>query len=359
MQCEKCGEKVYANENCVCGHKAPKKNNGIVRANTIICFILLIIAVSSLIWTLSLRTVVNKDLIVESVEDVNLADIKIDGGKKLDIYVYDEYINDPRITIENVDNLLKSPFIKDFIIEKVRAYQDFALDRGKLPYITDNDIVNLIDENSDLLFNEAGLRFLDQDKAELRDELSGLREFERFSHDFIDTYLGSKFVQTFFSYANVIFQLALMAIIFIQWLIIYKANDRRASKMIRKYGIAVIIPSLTTLIAVLGLKFDRNMDAADKLLGSAIIPFIAYSAAILAVGIILTVIGILGSKKNNSPKLSVSPEKTVIEAVSAGESSADKTGVQPAEKKANACPKCSYENKESAAFCSRCGTKLK
>ena len=39
MQCEKCGKKVFANETCECGQKAPKKNNGGVRANTVICFI--------------------------------------------------------------------------------------------------------------------------------------------------------------------------------------------------------------------------------------------------------------------------------------------------------------------------------
>lgn len=31
------------------------------------------------------------------------------------------------------------------------------MDKGEMVYITSDDIVNLIDENSDLLFNEAGL----------------------------------------------------------------------------------------------------------------------------------------------------------------------------------------------------------
>ncbi|MCM1227996.1 MAG: zinc ribbon domain-containing protein [Clostridium sp.] len=355
MQCENCGKKVFANEKCKCGKKAPGKNNGIVHVNTIICFVILMLAVMSLVLTLSLRTTANKNLIVKSVEEVDLADIEIDHGKKLDRYIYDEFIDDPRITVENVDNLLKDPFIKDFIIEKVEAYQDFGFGGDEVPYITADEIVELIDKNSELLENEAGLRFLDADKEELRGELSALNGFERFSNDFLDTAIGSRFVQTFFSYANVVFEIVLMAVIFIQWLIVYKANDRRVSKMVYKYGIAVAVPSVLVLAMSVMIKISKDMEIADKLLGSAMTPFIAYSAALLALGIILTVIGILGSKTSENANVitaetsSAKPVQTASAAVQTNNRNAN----------ANICPNCSHQNKETSAFCSRCGTKLK
>ena len=51
MLCKNCGEKVFANEVCVCGEKAPKKNSGGVAVNSVICFIVLIISAICLIIT--------------------------------------------------------------------------------------------------------------------------------------------------------------------------------------------------------------------------------------------------------------------------------------------------------------------
>lgn len=399
MQCEKCNKKIYANETCECGQKAPKKNNGGVGANSVICFILLMISATCLILTLSLRTVVNKNTLVKVIEDVELAELKVDDGKKLDQYIYDEYIDDERITIENVDNVLEDPFIKDFLIEKVNAYQDFALDKGDTPYITADEVVKLIEDNEELLYNEAGLRFLEPDKAELRDDLSDLNDFERFSRNFLDTSFGSKLVQTFFSYANVIFLIVLMLVIFIQWIIVYKANARRAAKMLSKYGVALIISSgyilLPAFVSVIAMKVLSALDIMDKMLMSATIPFIVYSAIILAIGIIITVISARTNKKyktrnlvgeigNDSmptiatENLEVPVSTPVNENVSnnletpvsmpVAESSVDNLEApvstpvtESAEKmsKSNICSKCTHQNKESAAFCSRCGNKLK
>lgn len=354
MQCEKCGKKVFANETCECGQKAPKKNNGGVRANTIICFILLMITTLCLILTLSFRTVVNKNLLVKSVEKVELAEIEVEDGKKLDQYIYDEYIADERITVENVDNLLKDPFIKDFLTEKINAYQNFALDDGELPYITSDDIVKLIDDNQELLFNEAGLRFLEPDKAELKDDLSALDDFEKFSRETLDTTFMTKLVQTFFSYANVIFLIVLMAVILIQWFIVYKVNARRGAKVLINYGIAVMIPSLLVLTGVLVFTFAPDMDIADKIFSSAKTPFYVLSLIFIVLGGLIMAAGLPFIKKKNAEETSVE-EMTEIsdEPETAENDSQEKKVIQ------NICPQCSFANKETASFCSRCGTNLK
>ena len=58
------------------------------------------------------------------------------------------------------------------------------MDNGELPYITSDEIIKLIDDNANLLFDEAGLRFLDPDKEQLRDDLSELKDFENFSQKY-------------------------------------------------------------------------------------------------------------------------------------------------------------------------------
>lgn len=358
MQCTKCNKKVYANEVCVCGEKAPKKNNGAVRFNTIVCFILVFISALSLITTLSLRTIVNDNLIVEVIEDVKLEELEIDG-KKLDQVIFDEYINDDRVSIENVDNLLQDPFIKDFLIEKVEAYQDFALDKGDAPVVTADEIVNLITENEDKIYNEVGLRFLEPDKEELRESLGSLDEFEEFTNDFLNTGFGSRLVQTYFSYANVIFHIVLMVVIFIQWFVVYKANSRRAAKMMSKYSIALIIPSALILIAILLVKIIPDLNIADELLSSVLKTFMIYSAILIIVGLVPEMFAVIADKSYKSSKTVTeikTKETTVIPEPIAENNKADN---EPQVSSENVCPQCSHNNKENSAFCSRCGTKLK
>lgn len=390
MQCENCGKKVYANEVCSCGVRAPKKNSGGVHVNTVICFILLLLAALCLVMTLSLRTVINKNKLVESIEEIKLADIEVDDNKKLDQYIYEEYVDDPRITVENVGNLLEEPFIKDFIIEKIQDIQDFGLGKSDYKYITSDDIVKLIDDNADVLYEEAGLRFLDPDKAELKEELSGLDKFAE--SDFLNSYFGSALVHTFFSYANVVFLIILMVAIFIQWLVVYKLNDRRISKMLIKYGIATVIPSgIVFVTSVSPIRISNGIKVADNILGSAMLPFILYSAIVLAVGIAFIVIGAVANKKYKNAATSdgTVSNNTYSGTVSTNSAAAPQPAAKPevkqevkptadteiipevkteskpsvseskVENKGNTCPQCSHVNKEDAAFCSRCGTKLK
>ncbi len=357
MQCEKCGKKVYANELCSCGQKAPRLHNGAVRTNSVICFILVMIASLCLILTLSLRTIVNKELLIKSVEDVKLAEIEVDG-KKLDQYIYDEYVDDERITVENVDNLLEDSFIKDFIIDKINAYQNFALDDGDMPFVTADDIVKLIEDNEDLLYNEAGLRFLDPDKEELRNNLSALDKFEDFSNDHLDTWFGTALFQTFFSQANVIFLVVLLDVIFIQWLVVYKLNARRASKMLIKYGIAAAIPSVIVLVATILLKVLPDLDTADKIAGSAKTPVFIYSIVMLVAGVAITVIGSAFNRKYKTSLLEVGEVKTIPDNVVPDDPVITAPTDNVVETVGNVCPQCSHVNKENASFCSRCGTKL-
>lgn len=372
MLCKNCGEKVFANEVCVCGEKAPKKNSGGVAVNSVICFIVLIISAICLIITLSLRTIVNRDMLIKAVNKADLSKIEVDDGMLLNEYIYNTYVNDERITIENIDNILSDTFIKEFLIDKIYAYQDFVMDNGELPYITSDEIIKLIDDNANLLFDEAGLRFLDPDKEQLRDDLSELKDFENFSQKYIDTSFGTKLVQTFFSYANIIFLSALIIIILIQWIVVYKANSRRAAKVFNKYGAAVATPAsimfLGLLVFFLLIKFVPEYNAVNVLLSSSIIPFILYSAAVMLYGDIFIIISAVLNKKykegRNAKETSVNLSDESIKEISAAESfnSGEEASTITSGTEKNTlgiCSQCGHQNKSTSVFCSRCGNKLK
>lgn len=372
MLCKNCGKKVYANEVCICGEKAPKKNSGGVAVNSVICFILLVISSICLIFTLSLRTIVNRDMLVKAVNKADFSKIEVDDGMLLNEYIYKTYVNDERITVENVDNILSDSFIKEFFIDKINAYKNFALDNGKLPYVTPDEIINLIDDNSNLLFDEVGLRFLEPDKNQLRDDLSELKDFENFSHKYIDSSFGTKLVHTFFSYANIIFLSVLIIIILIQWIIIYKANSRRAAKAFNKYGMAIAIPStilfLGSIIFYILIKFIPEYSFANMFLSSSLVPLILYSAVVMLYGNFFMIISSLLNKKymasrnkkeilENTSEISIN-ENNEIQAFDSLEENPSKT-IDMEEKATGICHECGYQNKSISVFCSRCGSKLK
>ncbi len=91
-------------------------------------------------------------MLIKAVNKADLSKIEVDDGMLLNEYIYNTYVNDERITIENIDNILSDTFIKEFLIDKIYAYQDFVMDNGELPYITSDEIIKLIDDNANLLF---------------------------------------------------------------------------------------------------------------------------------------------------------------------------------------------------------------
>lgn len=375
MVCKKCGEKSFSGEVCKCGEKMPKVNSAGVVINSIICSILLVTCVIFIVLTISFRNIVNNDILVNTIRDVDLCSLEVEdeSGKTvhLDEYIYNNYIDDDRITVQNVDNVLNDPFIKNFIIEKLEGYQDFCMDEGEMVYITSDDIVNLIDENSDLLFNEAGLNFLEPDKEQLRNDLRVLDDFKDFSDNYLTGWFSSGLIHTFFSFANVVFLAVLMAVILIQWLVIYKLNSRRIGKALRKYSIVLIVPSFLIFASTFLFMFFGKNSILNTLTSEIKWSFTVSSGIILAVGVILFLISIpLNIKKKNIIEVPYDiAENSVNEQpvyAAAAQNNFEQENIQEnkiADENADSadglCPQCGHQNKIGSSFCSRCGTKLK
>ena len=315
MNCKHCGKTVFVKETCSCGETAPDKNGGKVLLNNIICIVIMVGAVLALILSVSLRYIVNNDLLAETVKDTDLTQIEVrdDSGEKvpLDKWVYDKYIDDDRITVKNVDNVLNNPFIKDFLIEKIHGYQDFFMDEGEIVTVTSQDIVDLIDKNSDLLYREAGLNFLEPDKDDLRKNLEGLDDFADFSKEHLSGWFLSSYIQTYFSLAYVIFLTVLLGIILAQWLLVYRFNGRRMLRAMRNYGIVMIIPSavvfVLTLVPMIVFYSSSAFDALP--IGKLFAPFCVSSGILLALGLILLVASIIAARllaeKTEAPESAV------------------------------------------------------
>ncbi|MGN0622048.1 MAG: zinc ribbon domain-containing protein [Porcipelethomonas sp.] len=397
MKCSDCGKKVFAGETCECGVKAPNSHGFGVGISSVIFFIIVLLSTLCLIVTLSLRTIVSKDMLHSEVDELNLAEIMV-NDQKLDEYILEKFIDDDRITVENVDNVLADPFIAGFVKEKLDAYTDFCMDEGEIPEITADEIIKLIEDNEDLLYNEAGLKFLEEDKEELRSNLDpALSKYNEFCRSTGDSWYFAGAVHTFFSVWNVISIAVLLFVVFVNWLIVYKLNSRRISKMLRKYSIAVLIPSFILLIGSVSVPFilkGTGADSAYDILkgfnfrSDIKMPFILYSASAAAAGAILFVLSVIfkGEKKTAAPsevyysseeELSsaqtdvqngfaenntqnkVYDEKSAPDASAAMNPDDNHTAVLPEQEfLPGKCSNCGHQNRETAAFCSKCGTKL-
>ncbi|MGN0614514.1 MAG: zinc-ribbon domain-containing protein [Porcipelethomonas sp.] len=413
MVCKSCGNKVYAGEICSCGERVDVPHRKGVAVNTVICTIVLVMSVIALILTASFVNIVKKDMLIDTIEKVNIAELEVKDGSgekvRLDKYIYDNFVDDDRITVENVNNVLSDPFIKDFLIEKIDGYQKFFTAEGDMVYITSDDIINLIDENSTLLYNEAGLNFLEPDKEELRDSLSGLDSFSDFCRNYLTGWFTGGLIQTYFSFPFVCFLGALLVVIMVQWLAVYRLNGRRMIKVLKKYGIAVIVPSAVFFAASVSLLFAGDNSVLGALTSKVKLPFMLYSGIALAVGVLLLAAYLVFGRRKTVPaaegKAGAAPEADVPavsvtdmtgsadiipdslfapaaagaekkdedaqtkaedkkeNAVTAAEPGQDSTGAKaenkPDTEKAVFCTQCGHKNRENSSFCAKCGTKLR
>ena len=94
MVCKNCGKKVFAKETCQCGEKAPNVHGAGVAFNSIVCTVLLVLSAIFLIVTMSLRDIVNNDVLVNTINDTDLCSVEVKDGSgkdiKLDQYIYDK-----------------------------------------------------------------------------------------------------------------------------------------------------------------------------------------------------------------------------------------------------------------------------
>ncbi|MDE5648924.1 MAG: zinc ribbon domain-containing protein, partial [Oscillospiraceae bacterium] len=314
------------------------------------------------------------NILVKTIEDIDLCSLEVidESGKKvhLDEYIYNNYIDDERITVQNVDNVLNDPFIKDFIIEKIEGYQNFCMDEGDMVYITSDDVVNLIDENSNLLFNEAGLNFLEPDKEQLRNDLRVLDDFKDFSDNYLTGWFSSGLIHTFFSFANVVFLAVFMAVILIQWIMVYKLNARRIGRVLRKYSVVLIVPSFLIFASTFSFLFLEKSSILNTLTSDLKWSFTISSGIIFAIGVVLLLISIpMNLKNRNKGAIELSSgitenlvdEQPVYAAVSQNNETTEDNNTIPDSVNTDdgLCPQCGHQNKIGSSFCSRCGTKLK
>lgn len=353
----------------------------LVIINTILCFMVIIMASSALILNICGREILIEKTIEKSIERVD--------EKALSAFIF-SYIEDSRIEQENIDNILVEIDVMEFINKNIGSYSNYLLDGEELQPLTAEVVIEFIEDNKEIIRRETGLKYVESDKEQIR------KDIEQPLDDF-NAKLESNItvINSTFSLPFMILMIVILVLVFAQWCFVYVKNSIPIMNLFKLYGIAVFIPSFLFgimalfLKPILGLalpdKYTFVADVTNELRGTVLLNvgiLIIIGLAMIVISIIMKKITqAIKSKKSFEPQTisnasiekdeivnhdEVTNNQIIHETVQNTEES--NVGIQvesdefssekDIEKKYKFCTECGNKLMKNAVFCAKCGKKM-
>ena len=203
-------------------------------------------------------------------------------------YILENFVKDDRITVEQIENILQSGDFTKWAGWMVSKYSDYLSNTdGKtpsFPQLNEEDIIALIEENADLIYQETGLHFLEPDKEKLLDTLKApVEEIDQHLDSSLNSGAGGVLTRFFLSW-QCWTVLGIILILLLVWeIVIHKRGNKRTGSALQAYSIAGALPCLV---------FFVSGTCSTLLLNMADMPFLKDSAR--AVKGTLTAVGGIG-----------------------------------------------------------------
>lgn len=251
---------------------------------SILCFILVLVLGSGLLVSLTMRQTAQEKAFSAAAEKLPLAEIGMDD-ETVAQYILDEFIQDERVTIENVQTVMQEGTFSAFVAQLTEQYNTYLLEGGEFPKLSEEDFVHLIEENADLIYAETGLEFLDPDKQKLRDNLAPMVEdwnltAERSMHKGVSGFAARASVSLWLPIT-----LGVLLLILLIWMIVFHVRGGfRAGTALKTFSVALFIPGAVLALGIL---------LADAFAGRTF-PFLGDPMALLSENMLpIPVIGLL------------------------------------------------------------------
>ena len=253
--------------------------------------ILLIVLLTVLLITgISLRKNVQKEAFQKSVETVKSEQ----NQKALAEYVSKNFVQDERISTEAIQNIIQKGTFLEFANKQAMRYEYYLSGKEKIrPELTAEQIADLIQENSDLIYSEISLRFLEPDREKLINRLESPLNSLNDSLGLLKA-LASVWLE--------VILILLLAGTFAWMIFIHIKAEKHISTALKAYGITACVPSVLMLIAgmiILFLPAGLGKSCSGSVLLSAVV-------SILLCAVIFG-IGILWNKSSKKPSKENSP----------------------------------------------------
>jgi len=237
--------------------------------------ILLTVLLTMLFITgISLRKNVQKEAFQKAVETIQ-AD---KNQKALAEYVSKNFVQDERISTEAIQNIIQKGTFLEFANKQAMRYEYYLSGKEKIrPELTAEQIADLIQENSDLIYSEISLKFLEPDREKLISRLES-------PFNSLNSSLG-----LLKALASVWLEVILILLLAgaLAWMIfIHMQAGKNISTALKAYGITACVPSVLMLIAgmiILFLPAGLGKSCSGSVLLSAVVG-ILLSAVVFGIG---------------------------------------------------------------------------
>lgn len=233
--------------------RTQKGSTAVVVLLSILCFILVMCISQILLTAFTMRRYAEKRTIPTAVSRISLKDIVLqdDEGNASSAaeYIMDHYVMDDRVTLQNIENLLEQGSFTDFASTLTEQYNNFLLGQGEFPKLKAEDFVTLIEQNQNLIYNETGLQFLEQDKQKLQENLDEVfAEFNPVLERSMNKGATGFLVRSMFSVWMEIVLAVLLVLLLIWMICIYASNQKRVGTAVKVVSIAAFVPCIFALL---------------------------------------------------------------------------------------------------------------
>lgn len=322
--CGECGSKLAANVANVATPPPPVQNIpqpvqetpphtkiGIVAsiASVLVCMVIgILLIVFFSVYTV--RSALSVSSIGGILEDTDIGNIRVgrmlnlDGDAyqrditlsnwilgELDTSVVDRY----SITRRNIDNLLNHPRLQAFAEDIISRYAQGLLG-GHNAYISTREIMNFINRNEHLLYNELGVELTNRDMAEIENflEENDIQTMSSLDHILEDVDLDMSLVHRGLS----VLTLVLLAVIIVLFMsLVFFLCKMRFSQTFIRCGIAIIVSgavftifmfaSNTLVIRIIPVEIDSRL--VDMVLGNFRGTGVVSGVVAMCVGIVFVI----------------------------------------------------------------------
>lgn len=324
---------------------------------SVICILCVFLLTSFLLINMTLRHYVQADTIPQTMETVALEKIKVRQSGKgriaLAQYIYDQYIQDERIDVEKVEEILHDGTFTKFAADLTEQYNQYLIGEGEFPEIKAEDFIRLLEENGELIYKKIGLRFLEPDKQKLEQNLEQpLKKLNRRLH------INGFFLRIGISGWMQPIQIILMIGGLVWMIIIQIKGNQKIGAVFRRYSITAGIPGIGIFLFGLLMPVLLPLISLPAELGTALRwKTVFFSGIGILICIVLFGIGILWNKiamrKQTEPVAEVPRNPSTVHPVPIEPE-------KPVEPKRRYCRYCGRMLVSlDAQFCYHCGKKQK
>ncbi len=222
------------------------------------CLLLTFVITSELLVSLITWRSLRYNELPNAVASVHLEDITIEKNENekesLAQYILDNFVKDDRITAEQIQKILESGDFTTWAGWMVSKYSDYLSDtndeKSEFPELSEEDIIALIEENADLIYQETGLRFLEPDKEKLLDTLKApVEEIDEHLDNSLNSGAGGVLTKFFLSWQCWTVSGIILVLLLMWEIVIHKRSQKRTGSALQAYSIAGALPCLAFFLA--------------------------------------------------------------------------------------------------------------